>query len=48
VCDYNSFERTMNIISSIPYTMIGLHTLRRVVSAVLCAELARVLRRAQL
>ena len=30
VCDHNSFERAMNIISSVPYTMIGLHTLRRV------------------
>jgi len=36
VCDYNRFERAMNIISSIPYTMIGLHTLRRVVRSALC------------
>ena len=28
VCDHNSFERAMNVISSVPYTLIGLHTLR--------------------
>ncbi len=28
VCDHNSFERAMNVLSSIPYTVIGLHTLR--------------------
>ena len=28
LCDHNAFERAMNIVSSVPYTVIGLHTLR--------------------